>query len=160
MILTLSWLKRVFIGKSRELSDSKLFHSVSLVALFAWVGLGADGLSSSCYGPEETFRALGAYPLLSVFVALAGVATIFAICASYSQIIELFPAGGGGYLVASKLLSPSAGVVSGCALLVDYVLTVTISVASSGDALFSILPASWLKWKLAFGAGGIILLTL
>ena len=58
------------------------------------------------------------------------------------------------------MLSPSAGVVSGCALLVDYVLTVTISVASSGDALFSILPASWLKWKLAFGAGGIILLTL
>ena len=91
MILTLSWLKRVFIGKSRELSDSKLFHSVSLVALFAWVGLGADGLSSSCYGPEETFRALGAYPLLSVFVALAGVATIFAICASYSQIISSPP---------------------------------------------------------------------
>ena len=68
-------------------------------------------------------------------------ATIFIIAASYSQIIELFPTGGGGYLVASKLLSPMAGMVSGSALLIDYVLTITISVASGADALFSFLPA-------------------
>ena len=102
---TLGWLKTVFIGRSRELSDHNLFHRISLIALFAWVGLGADGLSSSCYGPEEAFRTLGQYQHLSVFVALAAVLTIAAICASYSQIIELFPTGGGGYLVASKLLS-------------------------------------------------------
>ena len=154
------WLKTVLIGKARELSDHKLFHKISLIALFAWVGLGADGLSSSCYGPEEAFKALGHYPHLSLFVALAAVATIVAICASYSQIIELFPAGGGGYLVASKLLSPTAGVVSGCALLIDYVLTVTISVASGGDALFSILPPPWQTWKLPFVSVGVALLTL
>ena len=48
------------------------------------------------------------------------------------QVIELFPSGGGGYLVASKLLGRRVGVVSGCALLVDYVLTVTTSIAAAG----------------------------
>ena len=67
--------------------------------------------------------------------------TVFIISASYSQIIELFPTGGGGYLVASKLLSPTVGVVSGSALLIDYVLTITLSIASGADALFSLLPA-------------------
>src|SRR6185436_8548111 len=154
------WLKNLFIGKGRSLADQRLFHKVSLVAVLAWVGLGADGLSSSCYGPEETFKALGPHSALSVFVALACVATIVIICASYRQIIELFPSGGGGYLVASKLLSPTAGVVSGSALLVDYVLTITISVASAADALFSILPSAWLPWKLVFACVGVALLTL
>jgi amino acid transporter len=153
-------LKTLLFGGARSLGDSNLFHKVSLIALFAWVGLGADGLSSSCYGPEETFKALGPNTHLSVFVAAACVLTIVAICASYSQIIALFPSGGGGYLVASKLLSPGAGVVSGCALLVDYVLTVTISVASGADALFSLLPASWQTGKIAFSVGGVLLLTL
>ena len=153
-------LKSFFVGRARSLADRDLFHKVSLIALFAWVGLGADGLSSSCYGPEETFRTLGAHPHLAVFVALASVITIAAICASYSQIISLFPTGGGGYLVASKLLSPAAGVVSGSALLIDYVLTITISVASGADALFSLLPAAWLAWKLPFACAGVAGLTL
>ena len=123
-------LKAALIGKPKDISDQRLFHKLSLIAFFAWVGLGADGLSSSCYGPEEAFRALGGHIYLSLFVAAASVLTVFLISASYSQIIELFPTGGGGYLVASKLLSPKFGVVSGCALLIDYVLTITISVAS------------------------------
>jgi hypothetical protein len=153
-------LKNIVVGRARSLTDHDLFHKVSLIALFAWVGLGADGLSSSCYGPEETFRTLGGHPHLAVFVALASVITITAICASYSQIISLFPTGGGGYLVASKLLSPAAGVVSGSALLIDYVLTITISVASGADALFSLLPAGWLAWKLPFALAGVAGLTL
>ena len=153
-------LRALFIGRARDLSDQRLFHKISLVAVLAWVGLGAVGLSSSCYGPEETFKALGAHSALSVFVAFACVATIAIICASYRQIIELFPSGGGGYLVASKLLSPAAGVVSGSALLVDYVLTIAISVASGADALFSVVPAAWLPWKLSFACAGVALLTL
>ncbi|MEO6244047.1 MAG: APC family permease, partial [Opitutaceae bacterium] len=153
-------LRSIFLGQSRSLTDRNLFHKVSLIALFAWVGLGADGLSSSCYGPEETFRTLGANPHLAVFVALASVVTIIAICASYSQIIALFPTGGGGYLVASKLLSPAAGVVSGSALLIDYVLTITISVASGADALFSLLPPGLHEWKLPFACAGVTGLTL
>src|SRR5258707_2741743 len=105
----MQWLKSIFIGRARKLSDERLFHKISLVELLAWVGLGADGLSSSCYGPEETFKALGAHAALAPFVALACMATIAIICASYSQIIELFPTGGGGYLLASKLLSPTGG---------------------------------------------------
>jgi amino acid transporter len=154
-----SSLKTLLFGRARSLGDQDLFHKVSLIAVFAWVGLGADGLSSSCYGPEESFKVLGGNIHLSLFVALACVVTIVAICASYSQIIALFPSGGGGYLVASKLLSPTAGVVSGSALLVDYVLTVTISVASGGDALFSLFPEHWLMWKIWFEIAGVLFLT-
>ena len=157
-----SWiekLRNLIIGRARNLSDQQLFHKLSLVAVLAWVGLGADGLSSSCYGPEESFKALGQHAALSVVVALGCVVTITIICVSYRQIIELFPSGGGGYLVASKLLSPAAGVVSGSALLVDYVLTITISIASGADALFSVLPPAFQSWKLAFAGSGVIFLT-
>jgi amino acid transporter len=152
-------MKNFFIGHERALTDHGLFHKLSLVALLAWVGLGADGLSSSCYGPEEAYKVLLAHPPLALFVALMTAATVMIICASYSQIIALFPAGGGGYLVASRLLSPTAGVVSGSALLIDYVLTISVSVASGMDALFSFLPAAWLSWKLAASVGGIVFLT-
>ncbi len=153
-------LRNLAIGRARNLSDSGLFHKVSLVALLAWVGLGADGLSSSCYGPEETFKALAAHPHLSLIVMLMCVGTILVICASYSQIIELFPSGGGGYLVATKLLSPTAGVVSGSALLIDYVLTIAISIASGADAIFSFLPVEWHQFKLPVAFAGVGLLTL
>ncbi|MGA2090154.1 MAG: APC family permease, partial [Endomicrobiales bacterium] len=84
--------------------------------------------------------------------------TIVIISASYSQIIEQFPSGGGGYLVASKLLSPTAGMVSGCALIIDYVLTITVSIASGSDAIFSFLPAPFLAYKLWFAAVILVLL--
>src|SRR4051794_4849150 len=93
---------------------------------------------------------------MSLFVALASVVTIVIICASYSQIIEQFPAGGGGYLVASKLISPAAGVVAGCALLIDYVLTITVSIASGVDALFSLLPSEWHELKLMVAVGCVL----
>ena len=143
-------VKDVLIGRAHNLSDKKIFHNMSLIALLAWVGLGADGLSSSCYGPEAAFLALGAHTYLSLFVALASIVTIVVICASYSQIIELFPTGGGGYLVASKLLSPTAGVVSGAALLGDYVLTIALSVSSGADAIFSMLKESIVLWVPVF----------
>ncbi|HTV39314.1 MAG TPA: APC family permease [Candidatus Sulfotelmatobacter sp.] len=152
--------KDVFIGRARNLSDKKIFHSMSLIALLAWVGLGADGLSSSCYGPEAAFLALGGHTHLSLFVAAGSILTIVIICLSYSQIIEVFPSGGGGYLVASKLLSPAVGVASGCALIGDYILTIAISVASGTDALFSMLPVEWQVWKLKFSVGIIVLLIL
>ena len=143
-------IKNLVIGQERSLHDPHLFHKLSLVVFFAWVGLGADGLTSSCYGPEEAFLTLGRHISLAVFVAVFTAMTIFIISASYSQIVELFPTGGGGYVVASKLLSPALGMVSGCALLVDYVLTITLSVASGVDALFSFLPPASYGYKLDF----------
>ena len=154
------FLKNTVIGRARNVSDKRIFHNMSLVALLAWVGLGADGLSSSCYGPEEAFRALGNHTYLSLFVAAATVLTIVIICTSYSQIIEAFPTGGGGYLVASKLLSPTVGVVSGCALIGDYILTIALSVASGADAIFSMLPVEWQMWKLKFSLGLVVFLML
>ena len=130
-------LKRYIIGERKTIDDRSIFHKLTLIAFFAWVGLGADGLSSSCYGPEEAFNALGKYPYLSIFIALGTAITIFVISASYSQIIELFPSGGGGYLVASKLLSPKVGMVAGSSLVIDYILTISISIVSGIDALFS-----------------------
>src|SRR5208337_3060324 len=97
-------IKNFILGKSRNVSDPGVFHRISLIAFFAWVGLGSDGLSSSCYGPEEAFITLGKYSHLGIFVAIATALTVIIISMSYAQIIELFPTGGGGYLVASKLL--------------------------------------------------------
>jgi amino acid transporter len=154
-------VKDVVIGRAHNLSDKKIFHHLSLVALLAWVGLGADGLSSSCYGPEEAFKALGSHTYLSLFVAAGTVLTIIIVCSSYSQIIEAFPTGGGGYLVASKLLSPTIGVVSGAALIGDYVLTIALSISSGADALFSLLPKEMTEhYKVAFSVGIIVFLML
>ena len=152
-------LKTAIIGRPRSPRDHSVMHKISLAAFLAWVGLGSDGLSSSCYGPEAAFLELGKHPSLGVFVAIATAITIFVISASYSQIIELFPSGGGGYLVASKLLSPKVGVVSGCALLVDYVLTVTTSIAAGSKALLSFLPPGWSDYKVSIAVGLILVLT-
>jgi amino acid permease-like protein len=143
--------------------DPTVFHHVTLVAFLAWVGLGADGLSSSAYGPEEAFRALGSHAYLAVILALMIASTVLIISACYSKVIELFPGGGGGYLVATKLLGPRFGVVSGCALIVDYVLTISTSAASGVDQIFSFLPPSWHVYR--FGSklailGVLVLLNL
>jgi len=138
----------LIVGPPKNIRDPRLFHSLSLVAFLAWVGLGSDGLSSSCYGPEEAFLALGQHQYLAVFLALMTAVTVFVIAASYSQTIDLFPSGGGGYLVATTLLGPYPGLVSGAALVVDYVLTISISIASGADAILSFLPTPWLRWKL------------
>jgi len=151
-------IKLLLIGGARNPFDSNLFHNISLIAFFAWVGLGADGLSSSCYGPPEAFLALGHHVYLSLFVALATALTILIVSTSYSQIVELFPSGGGGYLVASKLLSPNVGMVSGCALLIDYVLTITVSVASGTEAIFSFLPTRFLGYRLEVDVAVLLLL--
>ena len=135
-------LRTLVIGAPLDpLSQSTRQH-IALAAFLAWVGLGADGLSSSAYGPEEAFRALGTHTQLGLYLALATAATVFIISLAYNQVIELFPTGGGGYRVATSLIGPRAGLVSGAALIVDYVLTIAISVASGVDALFSLLPAT------------------
>jgi len=155
---TLEKVKTLLIGRPHDLSNRSVFKHISLVAFLAWVGLGADGLSSSCYGPAEAFAHLGEHTYLAVFLAAATIITVLVISACYSHIIEIFPSGGGGYLVASKLLGPKVGVVSGSALLVDYVLTITVSCAAAGDALFGMFPAQGAAWKVPAEAAVIILL--
>jgi len=156
--MTLATLRRAVLGAPRDITDPKTYQHISLIAFLAWVGFGADGLSSSAYGPEESFRALGDRHFLAVGLALAIAFTVFIISYAYSRIIEHFPFGGGGYVVASKLLGPRFGVVSGSALLVDYVLTVSVSIAAAADATFSFLPGAWVAWKLPLEFAGIGLL--
>src|ERR1051325_10725679 len=136
-------IRRVLVGRPRDLQDRSVFHRLALIPFLAWVGLGADGLSSSSYGPEEAFKQLGRHTYLAVALAVLMATTVLLISAAYRRIIEEFPSGGGGYVVATKLLGERAGLVSGAALLVDYVLTITISIAAAGDALFSFLPPGW-----------------
>src|ERR1700694_6125824 len=90
------------------LSQSTRQH-IALAAFIAWVGLGADGLSSSAYGPEEAFKALGEHAHLGLYMALATAATVFIISLAYNQVIELFPTGGGGDRVGGRLLGPRRG---------------------------------------------------
>lgn len=153
-------LKNTFIGKAKTIQDKGLFHKLTLVAFFAWIGLGSDGISSSCYGPEEAFRNLQGHTSLAIFVAVGSVFTILVISSSYNQIIKLFPHGGGGYLVGSKLLSPTTGMISGSALIIDYVLTITISISSGADALFSYFSVGWQPYKLSIAILGVSFLIL
>ena len=95
----LSWKKRLryfLIGPPRDLEDRSLYNHISLIAFLAWVGLGADGLSSSAYGPEEAFKQLGEHSYLALGLVALMAVTVLIISAGYSRIIEQFPHGGGG----------------------------------------------------------------
>ena len=153
-------LKRLLYGSPRDVESPSTYHSISLIALLAWVGLGADGLSSSAYGPDEAFRALGQHTYLAIALAVATTITVVVISIAYSQIIKRFPFGGGGYIVASELLGPRWGVVSGSALLVDYVLTISVSIASGADQVFSVLPLEAARLKLILEGAVIFILIL
>lgn len=153
-------IKHLIIGHPLNPFNPLILRHVSLIAFLAWVGLGADGLSSSCYGPEEAYIALGPHTHFALYIAIATAVTVFVISIGYNQVIELFPSGGGGYKVASQLLGSHIGLISGAALLIDYALTIAVSTASAMDAVFSMLPSSWVSYKLLFEVGIILLLLL
>ncbi|HYD80745.1 MAG TPA: APC family permease [Paucimonas sp.] len=156
-------IREAVLGKALDPMKTETRHSLALVAFLAWVGLGADGLSSSAYGPEETFRALGDHTHLGLYMAVATAVTVFIIALAYNQVIELFPTGGGGYRVATKLVGPYLGLIAGCALVLDYVLTISISIAAGVDAVASLLPLGFHPYKLwaeAFMIGVLIVLNL
>ncbi len=151
-------IKRTLVGKPRDIKDPSLFHKLALIPVLAWIGLGADGLSSASYGPEEAFKVLGKHTYLALALAVATALTVFIISYAYSRIIEYFPSGGGGYIVATHTLGEKAGVLSGSALLVDYMLTITVSIVSCGDAIFSFFPASAQPFKTPFEILAILFL--
>jgi len=150
--------RHLIIGAKKNIEDPGIFHKIALIPLLAWIGLGADGVSSSSYGPPEAFVALGEHTYLAVFLALGTAFTVFVISYAYTRIIEHYPAGGGGYIVATHTISQRAGVVSGSALLIDYMLTITVSIAACADAIFSFLPLSFQPYKLLVACLLIILL--
>jgi amino acid transporter len=156
-VTDLSTVRRRLFGPALDPFDPRTRQHVAFAAFFAWVWLGADGISSIAYGPEEAFLALGEHPGLGLYLAIATAVTVFVIALAYNQVIELFPTGGGGYRVATRLLGPYAGLTAGAALALDYVLTIAISVASGFDALLSLLPAHFASWKVP---GGLLIIAL
>ena len=94
---------------------------------------------------KKHLRLLAAHSYIAILIGLATAFTVFIIAYAYTRIIEHFPQGGGGYIVSTKTISDSAGVISGSALIVDYMLTITVSLVSCGDAIFSFLPISLSK---------------
>ncbi|MDD1663643.1 MAG: APC family permease [Methanomicrobiales archaeon] len=153
-----SRIRHALIGARRNIADPSIFHKIALIPVLAWIGLGADGLSSSSYGPSEAFKAIGNHIYLAIFLAIATALTVFIISYAYSRIIEHFPSGGGGYIVATHTIGEQAGVVSGSALLVDYMLTITVSIAACAEALFSFVPPEFQRFKLVFAVFLILLL--
>jgi len=153
-------IKHFLFGEPVNPFNQQNLKHIYLIAFLAWVGLGADGLSSSCYGPEEAYLALGTHTDFALYIAIATAITVFVISLGYNQVIELFPSGGGGYKVASHLLGSYFGLISGAALIVDYALTIAISIASGMDAIFSFLPKDYVPYKLPAEVCMIILLLL
>ncbi|MSO71243.1 MAG: APC family permease [Alphaproteobacteria bacterium] len=141
-------LGNLLFGAPRDPMAPLTRRRMALIAVLAWVGIGADGLSSVNYGPEQAFLALGEHGGLGLGVALATGFTVFVIALGYNQVVELFPSGGGGYKAASRLLGAHAGLVAGSALAIDYVLTIAISVAAGVDALFSLLAPELVAIKI------------
>lgn len=134
-------IKRLLIGrplKSKELGEQKLIKTKALAIL------SSDALSSVAYGPEQILLvlfAIGAAAMwYSVPIAVGVLVLLLALILSYRQVIFAYPHGGGAYVVSKENLGLSAGLVSGGSLLVDYILTVAVSVSAGTDAITSAFP--------------------
>lgn len=137
-----SSLKRFLIGrplKSTELGEQKLNKKKALAIL------SSDALSSVAYGPEQILIVLftvGAAAFwYSVPIAIGVLVLLIALILSYRQIIFAYPHGGGAYVVSKNNLGMNSGLIAGGSLLVDYILTVAVSVSAGTDALTSAFPA-------------------
>ncbi|MGW1883801.1 APC family permease [Streptomyces sp. NPDC001970] len=134
-------LKRLVIGRalrSEELGETLLPKRLAL-PIFA-----SDPLSSVAYATQEILLVLTlgglAYLHFTPWIAAAVVALMTVVVLSYRQVVHAYPSGGGSYEVASTNLGPSAGLVVAASLLVDYVMTVAVSVASGVDNIISAIP--------------------
>jgi amino acid transporter len=137
-----SSLKRLLIGrplKSTELGEQKLNKTKALAIL------SSDALSSVAYGPEQiliVLIALGATAFwYSIPIAMGVLILLTALILSYRQIIFAYPHGGGAYVVSKENLGVNPGLIAGGSLLVDYILTVAVSVSAGTDAITSAFPA-------------------
>ena len=133
--------KRWLLGEplSTEQIEGQLLPKRLALPIFA-----SDALSSVAYAPQELLMILLtgglAFLAFSPWVAAAVVVLLIVVVVSYRQLIKAYPSGGGDYEVAQKNLGETAGVVVASALLVDYVLTVAVSVASGVDNIISAIP--------------------
>ncbi len=142
--------------KARESESEEIGTSGGLAAL------SLDALTSVAYGPEAialvliTVGAAGIHYLLPISLAIIGLLAILVL--SYSQVIDAYPQGGGAYAVSKDNLGTGASKLAAAALIVDYILTVSISIAAGIGALTSTFP-SLLPWTLVMCLGLLAIVT-
>jgi amino acid transporter len=151
--------KRLLVG--RPLSSDRLGEQM-LPKRIALPVFASDPLSSVAYATQEILLVLTlgglAYLHLAPWVAAAVVLLLAVVALSYRQVVQAYPSGGGSYEVASRNLGPWAGLVVASALMVDYVMTVAVSVAAGVDNIISALPALD-PYRVAVNLGFVALLT-
>jgi len=137
-----STVKRIIIGKplkTSALGEQKL-NKLKALAI-----LSSDALSSVAYGTEQILLVLSAVGFLaywySIPIAIGVLILLTALILSYRQIIYAYPQGGGAYVVSKNNLGENAGLIAGGSLLVDYILTVAVSVSAGTDAITSAFPS-------------------
>ncbi|MEF2968855.1 APC family permease [Paenibacillus sp. M1] len=156
----LSFIKRVLIGqplKSTALGEQKLNKTKALAIL------SSDALSSVAYGPEQILLVLvtiGAAAFwYSVPIGVGILILLLALVLSYRQVIYAYPHGGGAYVVSKENLGVNAGLLAGGALLVDYILTVAVSISAGTDAITSAFP-SLHPYNVLIACGLVVLITI
>jgi amino acid transporter len=134
-------IKRTLIGRQLP---SRMAHRERLSRVTGLAVLSSDALSSVAYATEEIVRVLilaGASALwLATPIGIVIAALLLIVAFSYRQTIHAYPSGGGAYIVAKENVSETAGLIAAAALLIDYVLTVAVSIAAGVAALTSALP--------------------
>ncbi|HAP5893307.1 TPA: APC family permease [Enterococcus faecalis] len=153
-------LKRLFIGKPLKSAENDE-HKLSRFAALAL--LSSDALSSIAYGTEQIVvvlvTLLAAAIWYSLPIAAFVIILLISLTLSYRQIIHAYPHGGGAYVVSSENLGRNAGLLAGGSLLVDYMLTVAVSVSAGAEAIISAIPALY-GHQVAISIGIVILITL
>ena len=138
-----STLKKWFIGrplKSGAEGEGGLLGKMQALAM-----LSSDALSSIAYGPEQVILVLMTVSAGAIWwsipIGIVVLVLLASLTISYRQVIHAYPQGGGAYMVTTENLSPKAGLIAGGSLLVDYMLTVAVSVSSGADAITSAIPS-------------------
>lgn len=153
-------LKRLFIGKPLKSAENDE-HKLSRFAALALVS--SDALSSIAYGTEQIVVVLVTLSAAAIWYSLPIAAFVIilliSLTLSYRQIIHAYPHGGGAYVVSSENLGRNAGLLAGGSLLVDYMLTVAVSVSAGAEAIISAIPALY-GHQVAISIGIVILITL
>ena len=158
-VSALGAVKRALLGRP---IPSRLAHHERLSKTTGLAILSSDAMSSVAYATEEILRTLllGGIAALTLVtpigVVISGLLIIVAL--SYRQTIFAYPGGGGAYIVAKENIGVIAGLVAGGALLIDYVLTVSVSVAAGVAAITSAVPDLY-GHRVALGLGFVALLT-
>jgi amino acid transporter len=153
-------LRGVLFGRRLRTEDEaeERVSKITGLAIFA-----SDNISSSAYATEETMRTLalaGAAGLaLTMPITIAILIVLAIVVTSYLQVIRAYPHGGGGYIVAKENLGTLAGLVSAAALLIDYFLTVSVSVAGGLLAITTAFPEVD-QFRVQLGVGFIALITI